>query len=122
MLIISVFCGAKEKDDDLTVEGCLRYWGDTAQDVLHLEDDEYYRSDFTKMIIVNAMLQQEKIGDMEVMTCSPYWDASKGLKPTMSDKELGLENTLDDGTTKDRARRSRFYDGVYRRLTNNKQP
>ena len=33
------------------------------------------------------------------MTCNPYWDASKGLKPTMSDKELGLENTLDDGTT-----------------------
>ena len=89
----------EEKDDDFTVEGCLRYWGDTAQDVLHLEDDEYYRSDFTKMIIVNALLQQEKIGDMEVMTCSPYWDASKGLKPTMSDKELGLENTLDDGTT-----------------------
>ena len=89
----------EEKDDDLTVEGCLRYWGDTAQDVLHLEDDEYYRSDFTRMIIVNALLQQEKLGDMELMTCDPYWDASKGLKPTMSDKELGLENTLDDGTT-----------------------
>lgn len=24
----------EEKDDDFTVEGCLRYWGDTAQDVL----------------------------------------------------------------------------------------
>lgn len=47
----------EEKDDDFTVEECLRYWGDTAQDVLHLEDDEYYRSDFTKMIIVNALLQ-----------------------------------------------------------------
>lgn len=58
----------EEKDDDFTVEGCLRYWGDTAQDVLHLEDDEYYRSDFTKMIIVNALLQQKKLGDMEVMT------------------------------------------------------
>ncbi len=44
---------------------------DTAQDVLHLEDDEYYRLDFTKMIIVNALLQQEKQGDMEVMTCNP---------------------------------------------------
>lgn len=51
------------------------------------------------MIIVNALLQQKKLGDMEVMTCNPYWDASKGLKATMSDKELGLENTLDDGTT-----------------------
>ena len=89
----------EEKDDDLTVEGSLCYWGDSAQDVLHLEDDEYYRSDFTKMIIVNAMLQQDKLGDMEVMTCNPYWDASKGLKPTMSDEELGLVNTLDDGTT-----------------------
>lgn len=89
----------EEKDDDLTVEGCLRYWGDTAQDVLHLEDDEYYRSDFIKMIVVNAMLWQEKLGDMEVMTCSPYWNASMELKPTMSDEELGLENTLDDGTT-----------------------
>lgn len=38
----------EEKDDDLTVEGSLCYLGDSAQDVLHLEDDEYYRSDFTK--------------------------------------------------------------------------
>ncbi len=88
-----------DKDDDLTVEGSLRFWGDSAQDVISLEDDDYYRSDFTKMIIVNAMLQQDKFGFMEVMNCSPYWSASKDLKPTMSDKELGLENTLDDGTT-----------------------
>ena len=29
------------KDDDLTVEGTLKYWGDSAQDVIHLEDDGF---------------------------------------------------------------------------------
>lgn len=85
------------KDDDLTVEGTLRFWGDTAQDVLHLEDDEFYGSDFTKMIIINAHLQKYVNGDLEIIGCSPYWRPDCGHNSSMSDKELGIENYLDDG-------------------------
>lgn len=87
-----------ERDDDMTVEGCLRYWGDDAQDVLRLEDDDFYGSRFAEMILINAMLQDEK-GVDEIMTCKPWWSADKKLNSSMSDKELGLENYLDDGET-----------------------
>lgn len=85
------------KDDDLTVEGSLRYWGDTAQDILHLEDDEFYGSDFTRMIIINAWLQKYAKGDLEIIGCNPYWNPNCGHTSSMSDEELGLQNDLDDG-------------------------
>lgn len=88
-----------ENQDDLVVEGCLRYWGDTAEDALQFEDDDFYGSLFTEMLIINAVLRQKKMGDMEVMTCSPRWDSGLHLNSSMSDKELGLENILDDGET-----------------------
>ena len=87
------------KDDDLTVEGTLKYWGDTAQDVLHLEDDDFYGSDFTRMILINATLQSEVKGDLDIISCRPVWHRECGHTSSMSDAQLGIDNTLDDGTT-----------------------
>ena len=87
------------KDDDLTVEGTLKYWGDSAQDVLHLEDDGFYGSDFTRMILVNATLQRDVKGDLEIISCRPFWNPGCGHKSSMSDAELDIDNHLDDGTT-----------------------
>ena len=90
---------ADPKDDDLTVEGTLKYWGDSAQDVLHLEDDEFYGSDFTRMILVNATLQRDVKGDLEIISCRPFWHPGCGHKSSMRDAELDIDNHLDDGTT-----------------------
>ena len=87
------------KDDDLTVEGTLKYWGDSAQDVLRLEDDEFYGSDFARMILVNATLQRDVKGDLDIISCRPMWNPGCGHKSSMSDAELDIDNHLDDGTT-----------------------
>ena len=41
-----------EKDDDVEVEAKLKFWEDGAPSVLEIEDDEFYGSDFTRMIVL----------------------------------------------------------------------
>ncbi len=90
----------EKEDDELTVEGCLRYWGDSEGNILKLEDDEFYGSRFTELIIINAILQEDKMGDDEIMTCSPNSGPYEiKFKSSMTDEELGLDNYLDDGVS-----------------------
>jgi len=87
-----------EKDDDIDVEGILRFWGDSEQDVLRLEDDEFYGSDFVRMIPIVAFAEEED-GGLPIMNCFPRWRTGDSLNSSMTDEELGLENSLDDGTS-----------------------
>jgi len=89
----------EEKDDDIEIEGSLRYWDDWKSGILHLEDDEFYGSDFQRMIPIIAFIEREHHGDLAIVNCSPSWGRDSGHKPSMSDKELGVENTMDDGDT-----------------------
>ena len=89
----------EEKDDDIDVEGTLKYWGEDEQDVLRLEDDAFYGSNFARMIPIVAFVEREHHGDLSIMVCGPSWQKGDGKNSSMSDKELGLENFLDDGMT-----------------------
>lgn len=88
-----------ELDDCLSVEGTLKYIGDTAQDVLHLEDDAFYGSDFTRMILILSYLETELDGDLPILSCEADYDPEKKHTSSMTDEELGFERWMDDGTT-----------------------
>ena len=88
-----------EKDDCISVEGTLKFMGDTAQDILQLEGDAFYGSDFKRMILILSFLETELHGDLALLNCHPGWDYEKKHKSSMTDKELGIEHWMDDGTT-----------------------
>lgn len=46
-------------DDDVDVEAKLKFWEDGASSVLELEDDEYYGSDFSRMIVLLAIVDRD---------------------------------------------------------------
>ena len=48
-----------EEDDDITVEAKLCFWEDGASSVLELEDDGYYGSDFTRMIVLLSIIDRD---------------------------------------------------------------
>lgn len=89
----------EEKDDDIDVEGTLKYWGEEEQDILRLEDDVFYGSNFARMIPIVAFIEREHHGDVPLIQCFPHWDKKDRKNSSMTDKELGVENELDDGTT-----------------------
>ena len=86
-------------DDDVMVEGALRYSCDSDQSVLSMPNDGYYGSDFVRMLSVIDWLckcdgfQQPEIEQAIGKSIVPEDN------PEMSDEELGYENRLDDGTT-----------------------
>ncbi len=84
-------------DDDIEVEGSLRYWDDAKSGILHLEDDDFYGSDFQRMIPILAFIGRENHGDLPIVSCNPFWRRDCGHKSSMTDKELGIDNYLDDG-------------------------
>ena len=88
-----------KNDDCISVEGTLKYLGDTAQDVLQLEDDAFYGSDFKRMILILSFMETEYHGDLALLECHPEWDSEKKHKSSMTDEELGIEHWMDDGTT-----------------------
>lgn len=83
-----------ELDDDYEIEGLLVPEFDTVDSTLRLEEDPYYGSDFTRMA---AILQETEKYLLDLAHVSPIWSSVADYSPTMSDKELNCENTLDDG-------------------------
>ena len=84
-----------EKDDDVEVEAKLKFWEDGAPSVLEIEDDAYYGSDFTRMIVLLAIVDRDykcydEIGQVNL---SPRLVDGK----VVSDDDI--INDLDDGTT-----------------------
>ena len=84
-----------ENDDDVDVEAKLKFWEDGASSVLEIEDDAYYGSDFTRMIVLLAIVDRDykcydEIGQVNL---SPRLVDGK----VVSDDDI--INDLDDGTT-----------------------
>lgn len=85
-----------ELDDDYEIEGSLVPEFDTVDSTLRLEEDTYYGSDFTRMA---ALLQETEKYLLDLAHVHPLWSSVADYSPTMSDKELNCENSLDDGTS-----------------------
>ena len=82
-----------EFDDDIEIEGTLRYCYNGAESVLQLPDDNYYGSNFNRMI--DLMYQTEVLVDIKSVNKS----FDKNDTQEMSDAELGFEDWSDDGTS-----------------------
>ena len=85
-----------EKDDDVEVEAKLRFWEDGAPSVLEIEDDEFYGSDFTRMIVLLSLIDSDYKSYDEIERVAIY--------PKLVDGKLVPDNTeikndMDDGTT-----------------------
>ena len=89
----------EEKDDDIEIEGSLRYWDDGYSTILELEDDAFYGSDFKMMLPVVAYVEREHRGDLAAMDCYARESMDGVHNSSMTDAELDLVNTLDDGKT-----------------------
>lgn len=85
-----------EMDDDYEIEGSLIPEFDTIDSTLRLEEDDYYGSDFTRMVAILCETEKYLLDFAQVR---PEWSSEAEYTPTMSDKELGCDNPLDDGTS-----------------------
>ena len=83
--------------EDIEVEGTLKYWEDT--EALQLEDDDFYGSDFRHIIPIIAYIDSLRHGDLPIIDCRPDYDPDHKFNSSMSDKELGIVNNLDDGVS-----------------------
>lgn len=91
----------KTFDDDVVVEGSLKYNCDGPKSVLHLSNDRYYGSDFSRMLQIIDWLyfcrtdgfRLEEIENTLTKSIEP------DDTPSMSDAELEFTDDLNDGTT-----------------------
>ena len=84
-----------EKDDDIMVEAKLRFWEDGASSVLEIEEDEFYNSDFTRMIVLLSIIDSDYKSYDEIERVSLYLNLVFGK--LITDDEI--QNDMDDGTT-----------------------
>lgn len=83
-------------DDDIEVDGFILFNYDSdADSVLRLDDDDYYGSDFDKMLHIYSWILRDDWQNL----CWVFKSFSPEDTSAMSDTELGIKNTLDDGTT-----------------------
>jgi len=97
-------CRDETFDDDYNVEGSLScnldYLKDEPnEDILYLDNDEYYGSDFAYMMSLVWLMEDELHGDFgrNIEECSIRHEASNS--PDMTDKELDCYDTMDDGVS-----------------------
>lgn len=88
-------------DDDVVVEGTLKYCCDGDESVLPMTNDDYYGSDFGRMLRIIDWLYVCKcdgfrLPEIEQTICKSIEPEDR---PDMRDEEFGFENGLDDGTT-----------------------
>ena len=84
-----------EKDDDIKVEAKLRFWEDGEPSVLKIEDDAYYGSDFTRMIILLSIIDSDYKCYDEIEQIYVNSQIVEGRVIS----EDNIDNYLDDGTT-----------------------
>ena len=84
-----------EKDDDVEVKANLKFWADGAISVLELEDDEFYGSDFARMIELISMVDSDHIHLDEIAHITTSTSIEMGILKVDDD----ITNDLDDGTT-----------------------
>ncbi len=91
----------KTFDDDVVVEGSLRYGCNGPESVLHLTNDHYYGSDFTRMLQIIDWLYSCDVDGFEIeeIEYTSKESVDLGNDTSMSDAQLGFADDLDDGTT-----------------------
>ena len=85
-----------EKDDDVEVEAKLRFWEDGAPSVLEIEDDEFYGSDFTRMIVLLSLIDSDYKSYDEIERVAIY---PKLVEGKLISDDTEIKNDMDDGTT-----------------------
>ena len=88
-----------ESDDDVEVEGTLKFSANGHSSLLPMANDGYYGSNFYEMFcIINWLYTCDVLDLEEIEQCRCYLSPSDYL-PEMNGKELGLTDDLNDGTT-----------------------
>lgn len=88
-----------ESDDDVDVEGTLKFSASGHSSLLPMANDDYYGSDFYRMLLVIDWLYIcDVLNFEEIEQCRCYLYPSD-YRTEMSSKELGLTDELNDGTT-----------------------
>lgn len=85
-----------EKDDDVEVEAKLKFWEDGAPSVLEIEDDDFYGSDFTRMIVLRSIIDSDYRSYDEIERVAVY---PKLVNGKLIPDDTEIKNDMDDGTT-----------------------
>ena len=85
-----------EKDDDVEVEAKLKFWEDGAPSVLEIEDDEFYGSDFTRMIVLRSIIDSDYRSYDEIERVAIY---PKLVNGKLIPDDTEINNRMDDGKT-----------------------
>ena len=85
-----------EKDDDVEVEAKLKFWEDGAPSVLEIEDDEFYGSDFTRMIVLRSIIDSDYKSYDKIERVAIY---PKLVDGKLIPDDTEIKNGMDDGTT-----------------------
>ena len=85
-----------EKDDDVEVEAKLKFWEDGAPSVLEIEDDEFYGSDFTRMIVLRSIIDSDYKSYDKIERVAIY---PKLVNGKLIPDDTEIKNDMDDGTT-----------------------
>ena len=86
-----------ESDDDVEVEGTLKFLANGHSSLLPMANDGYYGSNFYEMFcIINWLYTCDVLDLEEIEQCRCYLSE---YRPEMNSKELGLTDDLNDGTT-----------------------
>ena len=85
-----------EKDDDVEVEAKLKFWEDGAPSVLEIEDDDFYGSDFTRMIVLRSIIDSDYRSYDEIERVAIY---PKLVDGKLIPDDTEIKNDMDDGTT-----------------------
>ena len=88
-----------ESDDDVDVEGTLKFSANGHSSLLPMANDDYYGSDFYRMLVVIDWLYTCDVLDFEEIEQCRCYIYPSDYRPEMSSKELGLTDDLNDGTT-----------------------
>lgn len=81
-------------DDDIVIEANLRFICEEEDDVLRLDDDDYYGSRFLEMNAILSVFNDNLVKTPIAWEVVPY---NPRHVESMSDTELGVVNDLDDG-------------------------
>jgi hypothetical protein len=89
--------------DDCWFEASLRFKGGykeyNEEDILSLDEDDFYGSDFKRMILILAFLDVEYKGDVEIMgTITTLTEDNELVVEGSGDTDI-LKSNLDNGTT-----------------------
>ena len=88
-----------EFDDDVEIEGSLRFSPNGHSSVLPMANDDYYGSDFYEMFcIIDWLYTCEHLKLEEVESCW-YLRSPADYRPEMTCEELRIKDELNDGTT-----------------------